>query len=100
MYGAIPTGWLPGSTGTGVHNYYPSQQQIPRFEPGAFTPTLPSQQPVGAAANPPVTSTGGSAEREEEDPMARSERELKEKRAKRDAVSCRKAVHAMFEIQY
>lgn len=99
-YGAIPTGWLPGSTGTGVHNYYPSQQQIPRFEPGAFTPTLTSQQSAGAAANPPVPNTGGSAEGEQEDPMARSERELKEKKAKREAVSEQNQSMLMFDVLY
>lgn len=63
------------------------QQQLPAFIPGAYTPTLPSQQPAGAAPNPPVPGIGGSAEGEQEDPLARSERELKEKKAKRDAVS-------------
>lgn len=62
-------------------------QQLPAFIPGPYTPTLPSQQPAGAGTNPPVPSMGGSVEGEQEDPMVRSERELKEKKAKRDAVS-------------
>lgn len=64
-----------------------NQQQLPSFTPGGFTPSLPSQQPTGAGTNPPVPNTGGAAEGEQEDPFARSERELKEKKAKRDAVS-------------
>ena len=66
---------------------YQQHQQLPAFTPGAYTPTLPSQQPVGADTNPPVPNVGGSAEGEQEDPMARSERALKEKKAERDAVS-------------
>lgn len=74
------------------------QQQLPAFTPGAYTPTLPSQPPAGAVTNPPVPSVGGSAEGEQEDPLARSERELEKMRAEREAVSDRYRPMLMFEI--
>ena len=75
-------------------------QQLPAYIPGAYTPTLPSQQPAGAGTNPPVPNMGGSAEGEQEDPMVRSERELKEKKVKRDAVSERNRSVLTSEILY
>ena len=66
---------------------YQQHQHLPAFTPGAYTPVLPSQQPAGADTNPPIPNVGGSAEGEQEDPMARSERALKEKKAEREAVS-------------
>lgn len=80
--------------------YQYQQHQLPSFNPGAYTPTLPSQQPAGAGTNPPDPNMGGSAEGEQEDPMARSERELREKKAKRDAVSERTRTMLMSEIVY
>jgi hypothetical protein len=77
-YGAIPPIMFPGPPDVRMGQYQQQQPPLPTFTPGAFTPSLPSQQPSGAGANPPG---------EEEDPLARSERELKEKRAKREAVS-------------
>ena len=83
LYGALPPFSPAGPGMSGYH--YQQQQQLPTFaEP--YPPTLPAQQPAGAGANPPVRNRGGAAEGEQEDPMVRSERELKEKKAKRDAV--------------
>jgi hypothetical protein len=87
--------------GMGLGQYqHLQQQQLPAFTPGAYTPTLPSQQPAGAVTNPPVPSVGGSAEGEQEDPLVRSERELAEMRAEREAVSEIYRPMLMFEILY
>jgi hypothetical protein len=77
-YGAIPPIMFPGPPDARMGQYQEQRPPLPTFTPGDFTPSLPSQQPSGAGTNSPG---------EEEDPMARSERELKEKRAKREAVS-------------
>ena len=97
-YGAIPPDYYASRAGIGIGPY--QQQQLPAFTPGAYTPTLPSQQAAGDSTNPPVPNMGGSAEGEQEDPMVRSERELKEKKAKRDAVSERSLSMLMSEILY
>jgi hypothetical protein len=86
-YGAIPPSMFPGPLDVSMGQYQQQRSSLPSFTPRAFTTSLPSHQPTGAGANPPVPNTGGAAEGEEEDPMVRSERELKAKRAKREAVS-------------
>jgi hypothetical protein len=100
-YGAIPPIMFQGTSNMSMSQYQQQQQrQLHSFNPGDFTPSLLSQQPTGADVNPPVPNTGDAAEGEEEDPMARSERELKEKRAKREAVSERHRSPLMLKILY
>jgi hypothetical protein len=86
-YSAIPPSMFPGPPDVRMGQYQQQQPPLLTFNPGAFTPSVPSHQPTDAGANPPVPNTGGAAEGEEEDPMVRSERELKEKRAKRETVT-------------
>jgi hypothetical protein len=74
-YGAIPPSVFSDPR---MGPYQQQRPPLPTFTGEAFTPSLPSQLPSGVGTDPPG---------EEEDPMVRSERELKEKRAKREAVS-------------
>ena len=99
-YGAIPPSvWAGMGMGMGPYRQQ-QQQQLPAFTPVAYTPTLLSQQPTGAGTNSPVPSMGDSAEGEQENPLARSERELKEKKAKREAVSEKSRSMLTSEILY
>lgn len=100
-YSAIPPIVFAARPGMGMGGYpHEQQQQLPLFAPEAFTPTLPSQQPAGTAPGAPIPNMGGAAGGEQEDPMARSERELKEKKAKREAVSGRNRSMLMSETLY